>query len=743
VKKSPLLDPALLEGLAPGDRIDAICDEFERKRGESKSVDLGDLLALCESQHRPRLLTELLLIECEIAERNSTKLDWNRHFEAFPEYADQIEAARFRQRSLESRSVESAIEPIGAPLRRIDHFELLEKIGTGGSASVWKAWDTRLQRYAAIKIPHASFATEDALARFLREGRAVARLRHPAIVPVHAVGRAGDLAYLVSDYVPGRDLRDYLQNSRVTPKQAAEMCLAIARALDHAHQHGIIHRDLKPANILLDESGKPQITDFGLAKCSQDEVATTIEGRILGTPAYMSPEQARGETSKIDGRSDVFALGVILFEMLTGQCPYVGNRSERIFQLLNNTPPSARSSDRSIPTDLDTICGRAMESEIGRRYSSAAALAEDLVRFLQNRPILARRVGVAEKAIRAARRRPAVAIAVLLAIVASTAAAIAGKLSAENRNILGMQTVVVRTVPPGARVSFVPLHTDTGQPIVDQLMRAKGWSPVEMDLKAGDYLVVAALDDGRFHEVRRRVPSTIHFPGVFRHNRWKKLPDGKVLLPAIDIPAKDVIKGMAYVSQDAMNPDPPSFYMDPTEFTVSQYALSLPHWSAEGTPWESLPDDCAMTLRFDEALAVAESNGKRLPIEPEYERAAGSLRISNNVEYDKTLASIGPVGSTRWDKTMTDPPILGLVTNVAEWTTSTWNGSAVMSVAPIARGTDRFIVRGGSPRLIRGEKDLQASDYGRSFRVDIGRNFRLSGLGFRCVRSAIEPYADK
>jgi hypothetical protein len=299
------------------------------------------------------------------------------------------------------------------------------------------------------------------------------------------------------------------------------------------------------------------------------------------------------------------------------------------------------------------------------------------------------------------------------------------------------------TNPPGARVAFIPLHENTGQPITDGIIRAKGRSPVEQDLKAGDYLVVAALDDDRFHEVHRRVPSTSHLPGIFRHNRWKKSPDGKTILPSIDIPEKSVTQGMAYLPQDRVDPAVPAFYMDTTEFTVQQYSRSLKNWSPQGTRWESIPGNYAMTLRFDEALDVAELNGKRLPSENEYERAIHYLKIETDANRDEMLAGIGSVGAAPWDRTGTDPPILGLASNVAEWTSTAGGDPSTTPTPQYVMTTDQFVVRGGSGRLMRGETDLKSGDHDPTIRTNVGRNFAPPGLGFRCVRSAAEPYLEK
>ncbi|HUY36104.1 MAG TPA: serine/threonine-protein kinase [Pirellulales bacterium] len=301
-------------------------------------------------------------------------------------------------------------------LPRIPGYEVLGLLGRGGMGVVLKARHCVLGRLVAIKLPLAG-QLADAVdrERFLREARAAARLRHPHICPIYEVGETEGRPYLALHFVAGQTLRDWSAERSPSAREVAELLARVARAVGYAHEHGVVHRDLKPANVMIEaETGQPVLMDFGLAKELGDEASLlTHSGQVMGTPAYMAPEQAAGRIHDVGPLADVYALGAVLYEMLCARPPFQGSVGEVLSRIQAEEPPSPRSLNVKIHRDLETICLKALAKEPAARYGSAIALAEDLDRFSAGEPILARRRGVAARVLRKVRRSPALAATVL------------------------------------------------------------------------------------------------------------------------------------------------------------------------------------------------------------------------------------------------------------------------------------------------------------------------------------------
>jgi len=307
-------------------------------------------------------------------------------------------------------------------LKDFGDYELLEEIGCGGQGVVYRARQRSLNRIVALKvIGLANWATEAHVKRFRTEAEAVAQLDDPHIVPIYEIGERDGACYFSMKLIEGGRLDKIIGSELMPGRKAGELAAKLARTLDYAHQHGVLHRDVKPGNILLDAKGEPHLTDFGMARLVETESTVTRTLEALGTPSYMAPEQAAAKTAQLTGTTDVYGIGAVLYQLLTGHPPFAGGTTyETVRMVLESEPRQPRLWNPKVNRDLATICMKCLEKDQERRYSSALELAEDLERWLRNEPIRARHTGLLTRGRKWLRRNPttAVMVASLVALAA-------------------------------------------------------------------------------------------------------------------------------------------------------------------------------------------------------------------------------------------------------------------------------------------------------------------------------------
>jgi predicted Ser/Thr protein kinase len=303
-------------------------------------------------------------------------------------------------------------------LGELGDYELLDEVGRGGQGVVFRARQKSLNRIVALKvIGLGQWASKAHLKRFRLEAEAAASLDHPCIVPIYEVGERDGQCYFSMKFVEGGQLDEVVKQTAMPIRQAAELIAKLARTVHYAHEHGILHRDIKPGNILLDAKGEPRLTDFGLARLVETESTVTRTLEVLGTPSYMAPEQAAGNNTKLINATDVYGLGAVLYQLLTGHPPFAGGTTYETIKLLLETEPWApRLWNPKLDRDLSIICLKCLEKDPQRRYPSALALAEDLERWLRHEPIQARRTGVVARGKKWLQRNPTVAVMVTLSL---------------------------------------------------------------------------------------------------------------------------------------------------------------------------------------------------------------------------------------------------------------------------------------------------------------------------------------
>ena len=446
-------------------QLDEILERQQQSWQDGIPVSIENLLSsMPELQNRPDAIVDLVYAEVLIREKLGQHPSCEEYTSRFPDAQKSI--ARQFQIHRALKLSEQADVPTDVPdatvadgvadpalasvatrrrLPSIEGFELHEMLGHGGSGVAWRARDTKLDRIVAIKFLldlDRDLKREGNLKdeRLLREASAAAQLLHPSIVQVFQIGESEGVPFLVMEYVEGGSLAQKLRSGPLPPKQGVALSIAIADAISHAHENGVIHRDIKPGNILLNRADRPQVCDFGLARQLDAEHSLHQTGAVLGTPAYMPPEQANGLRG--DGRSDVYSIGAVLYEMLCGRSPFqAAHPWEILYQVVTLDPLPLRQLNPSLPAELETICQKCLEKSPERRYQTASELGADLKRFSEGKPIHARPVGMIGKFSKWCLRNRAVAVLVVVSFlslltlaIGSTVAAI--QLTAFNEQVI-------------------------------------------------------------------------------------------------------------------------------------------------------------------------------------------------------------------------------------------------------------------------------------------------------------------
>jgi eukaryotic-like serine/threonine-protein kinase len=525
--------------LADLHEIDAACDRFERAWRAGHRPDVAEFLANVPVNARAQLFRDLLSLDLEYRRRLGEQPEARSYCEQFPEFAAPA-ANAFNVQSSSSPKTTGVLEngsgcptvgssacpatpgpdqlgfSLNEPLEfGAAGFEVLGELGRGGMGVVFKARQVALNRTVALKVVKSgAFASEAELIRFQSEAEAVAQLDHPNIVPIYEVGNCRGQHFFSMKLVNGTSLDRRLEEFARDPRASARLVATVAQAVHHAHQRGVLHRDLKPANVLVDENGEPHVTDFGLAKRLDGSQDATLSGAVLGTPSYMSPEQASGSRGAISTSTDVYGLGTILYTLLAGRAPFAGTTLIDTLEMVRTQSPEPPTLlNPHVPRDLEIICLKCLEKEPQRRYQSALALAEDLDRWRIGLPILARPASAATRFVFWCRRNPALATlaALLLLALSSGMAGITWKWREADRQRTQAEAVnelLTRRLLAGASHDLDPRDSNlTVRAMIDRTAaQLGGWLEGQPEVEAriretigGVYLSLGQNDQAATH----------------------------------------------------------------------------------------------------------------------------------------------------------------------------------------------------------------------------------------------------